>query len=335
MTLPVMNSTDSAIEAYEEFIAIESNTCSISEFLTNLGYVLDSLQYAIWAGFSCLRVYALRRQWAWALGVLVLALVPVPIDLTRIWITGLVFDPVLGCLAEVKYSPHTGMSLDLGSRLALITADIATAGINWAATRDFRSTDMLRAFGRATTLSRVLYQTGTAYFIVMTIMNVLYLLAWILPVILPPSSSAAYAVFGTLLNLFLVMYESLTAALVAEFLLRLHEAAHGRGAGAGGTSTLGSIDMGCDMVGGGQPDAAGVRSNERSLLEFARADVDQWIRGRRSESFVGEDLGRVGEDDGDLVLQDGEGEDGHCEARESVHGGWAVERQAVGSNICA
>lgn len=50
------------------------------------------------------------------------------------------------------------------SRMALIVADVIVLGVTWAATREtYRSQDLLRRFGRTTTLSSVLYTNGAAF----------------------------------------------------------------------------------------------------------------------------------------------------------------------------
>lgn len=48
--------------------------------------------------------------------------------------------------------------------MSLITADIIVLGVTWAATHEaHRSQNVLRGFGRARTLSSVLYTNGAAF----------------------------------------------------------------------------------------------------------------------------------------------------------------------------
>ncbi len=50
----------------------------------------------------------------------------------------------------------------IASRVALILSDVVVLGVTWMVTHTYRSQDILREFGRKTTLAGVLYQNGAS-----------------------------------------------------------------------------------------------------------------------------------------------------------------------------
>ncbi|EIW53114.1 uncharacterized protein TRAVEDRAFT_53526 [Trametes versicolor FP-101664 SS1] len=130
-------------------------------------YFLEAAQYVSWAAFSSLRVYALWKRWAWAALVLLLSVVPpvssgVRLPFADVFAGAL---PYADCPTQVNMSDQLFLSHQHSvSRMALIVADVIVLGVTWAATREtYRSQDLLRRFGRTTTLSSVLYTNGAAF----------------------------------------------------------------------------------------------------------------------------------------------------------------------------
>ncbi|KAI0816078.1 hypothetical protein BC628DRAFT_1481144 [Trametes gibbosa] len=236
--------------------------CVTATGFVYLEYLLECSQYATWAVFSCLRFYALRRQKHWAVLVLLLSLTPSFVVFT------------LG-LHNSIVSLH---SLSLVSRLSLIVGDFMVFAATWAATKEFRNQTVLCTPGRTMTLGAVLCKSGTLYFVIMTTMNALYLMTEVLSVCMTiepsafqvPERRTMVQEQGLVLfvNIFEDTYASITAILVSRFFFALQAAAANTGAASTYTSG-GSLSADVN---------AGARSTPLSLLEFARADLDQLCR---------------------------------------------------------
>ncbi|KAL1937303.1 hypothetical protein VTO73DRAFT_13867 [Trametes versicolor] len=114
-----------------------------------------------------------------------------------------------------------------------------------------------RRVRRAPTLSCVLYETGRAYFESVTLMHTLHLLSPLLSFVVPRSPARA----PDTMNLSLILIEPIIAILVHRFLLALQAAAS--------VSPAHPDDTFSDSDAG---------RNSPGLLQFARADIDEWIQ---------------------------------------------------------
>ncbi|KAL1937992.1 hypothetical protein VTO73DRAFT_12003 [Trametes versicolor] len=142
-------------------------------------------------------------------------------------------------------------SLTLVSRASLIVADAIVVMLTFAATHgQYRTQDVLHVYGRMETLTGVMCTNGAIYFLTLTIMNILYLGFY---TALFASGELATNRLVFLASFVNTMYDTLTAILTTNFLIRLREVAH--------AST--HISTPCD----GMPD----------ILQFAHGEVDSWL----------------------------------------------------------
>ncbi|KAL1937304.1 hypothetical protein VTO73DRAFT_13868 [Trametes versicolor] len=297
-------------------------------------------QYIIWAAFNCLRVYALQRpRWRCAAVVLVLSLVVVAADvvstipsysatavraqlarpraLVRWVLSTEQQDRSTGILQ--RYVPSSVNALIPGGWLTpprtlaqicccmlLVVAELVVMAVTWAEMAQYRqSTD----FRRVLTLSCVLYENGRAYFVSTMVMHTLHLVSPLLSVRTPRARlsgkappltpdiypqlaiPASPARAPDMMSLSIILVEPIIAILVNRFLLALQAAAASASAPHSvATLALSAVDSGRGSVG---------------LLQFVRADVDEWI-----QSEVAASTGSV---DSDEATLDGE------------RGGWGVQ----------
>lgn len=67
---------------------------------------------------------------------------------------------ILGRRALGLTFPWCLLPVIIASRVALILSDVIVLCFTWTVTHAYRSRDILRGFGRTTTLAEVLYQNG-------------------------------------------------------------------------------------------------------------------------------------------------------------------------------
>ncbi|EIW55679.1 uncharacterized protein TRAVEDRAFT_50170 [Trametes versicolor FP-101664 SS1] len=145
-------------------------------------------------------------------------------------------------------------TVSIVARVSVIVADVIVMALTWATTHRHQSVHVL---GVAKTLSSVMYRNGAMYFIVLTIINVLYLVSYSLALTAGATASGVRAsFFYSVIN---DTFTRLTAILMTHFLLDLQEAANAY------THPSGDSQL-----------------SSRSILQFARADVDHWIRELRT-----------------------------------------------------
>ncbi|EIW53133.1 uncharacterized protein TRAVEDRAFT_61247 [Trametes versicolor FP-101664 SS1] len=187
-------------------------------------YVLEILQYVIWAAFSCLRVYALQSgRWKVAAFVLLLSLVPVAVYSTREGFSRVYIDPAVGCDVEDRIAYKLFKMLDLASRVSLVAAEGIVFVVTWRETRDcVHELDVLRVHApRGRTLSSVFYENSGIYFAFLTLLNAIYAALLLL------SMTCEDCAVARATPAFDVFMEPLTALTFTHFLINLQEAARG------------------------------------------------------------------------------------------------------------
>ncbi|EIW53106.1 uncharacterized protein TRAVEDRAFT_53520 [Trametes versicolor FP-101664 SS1] len=150
--------------------------------------------------------------------------------------------------------PWCPLPVIIASRVALILSDVIVLCFTWTATHAYRNRDILRGFGRTTTLAEVLYKNGAIYFLVLTTLNILYLVVILLEDALGSGARESMGIFADFIT---ITYDSFTTILIVHFLVRLQEAA-------------------CP-----ESDSAFLESEDWEdigTLQFARVDVDSWAR---------------------------------------------------------
>ncbi|TBU47579.1 hypothetical protein BD309DRAFT_1053148, partial [Dichomitus squalens] len=126
------------------------------------------------AVFSCLRAYALSKNWPLALLILMLSLVPFGVNADYGYgLTGYV-EPMFGCMDADREPLNISIIayLELHVSLCLIIADILLIIITWV--RLYRR-HIFSETSKPLTFERVLIQNGTLYFIILLVMNALHL----------------------------------------------------------------------------------------------------------------------------------------------------------------
>ncbi|KAL1937307.1 hypothetical protein VTO73DRAFT_13871 [Trametes versicolor] len=134
-------------------------------------------------------------------------------------------------------------------------SDVIVLGVTWSVTHAYRSRDILRGFGRTKTLAGVMYKNGAIYFVVLTALNMLYLVVILLENTQSGGAREPKVLFADFIG---ITSDSFTTILVAHFLVRLQEAVRP------------ATDSVCPE--GGVPEVS-------RTLRFARADVDSWVHG--------------------------------------------------------
>ncbi|KAI0371683.1 hypothetical protein BV20DRAFT_978697 [Pilatotrama ljubarskyi] len=166
--------------------------CAASIYIFYVTYIL---QYAAWAIFSSLRVHALREQWAWSIIVLILSLVPV----------GTNMDPGLGCNTFIPLSDHQYNGILIATRSCLALADAIVVAITWATTYRFRNTNAV--LGTTTSLFSVMFRDA---------INLTDL---------PKISKVSNPLLGPTASVVTLYVSPLTALIVTQFLIDIHDAA--------------------------------------------------------------------------------------------------------------
>ncbi|KAL1937991.1 hypothetical protein VTO73DRAFT_12002 [Trametes versicolor] len=210
--------------------------------------VLEFLQYAFWAAFSGLRVYALRKQWAWGVLVFLLSIAPIFASATIMmrWLNVTV-DPTSRCTVTLQAVIIT--------RITLFMADVIVIAVTWMATTAQRAEDILMSIRRANTLSRVMFKNGALYFVALTTLNVLFLAFYAATY---TSTGASNIAITFLSNFVETIYDALTTILTTNFLLKLQEASYASARVSSYWQTRQCPD------------------EQLSVVQFARADVDHW-----------------------------------------------------------
>ncbi|KAL1937306.1 hypothetical protein VTO73DRAFT_13870 [Trametes versicolor] len=244
-------------------------------------YVLEILQYVIWAAFSCLRVYALQSgRWKLAALVLMLSLVPVAVYSTREGFSRVYIDPAVGCDVEDRIAYKlfkillVSISLDLASRVSLVAAEGIVFVVTWRETRDcVHELDVLRVHApRGRTLSSVFYQNSGIYFayVFLTLLNAIYAALLLL------SMTCADCAAARATPAFDVFMEPLTALTFTHFLINLQEAVRGETAAELSmvqfAVSIGDDYIADDHAGGAPPGVSAASFSDTN--ELVRADVD-------------------------------------------------------------
>ncbi|EIW53108.1 uncharacterized protein TRAVEDRAFT_24421 [Trametes versicolor FP-101664 SS1] len=266
--------------AYRQYCAAKA-----SAFL-----VLEFLQYAVWAdkftgriAFSGLRVYALRKQWAWGVLVSLLSIAPIFASATSY----ADYDAVVKCDSRsdqqvyrnaAKYTVSSRVDTPsilavIITRVTLFVADVIVIAITWMATTAQRAEDILMSIRRANTLSRVMFKNGALYFVyatstmtpsspltentfrALTTLNVLFLAFYAATY---TSTGASNITITFLSNFVETIYDALTTILTTNFLLKLQEASYASARVSSYWQTRQCPD------------------EQLSVVQFARADVDHW-----------------------------------------------------------
>ncbi|KAH9945400.1 uncharacterized protein BXZ73DRAFT_96391 [Epithele typhae] len=181
------------------------NLVTFDTSLTNNLYVISS--YMVWGTFSSLRALALTRSLILAVGILLLALVPVGINAVRY---GFDFnaanDPILGCVFG------NTLPSNLPPISSLITVDFTLIGVTWW--KIYAQARWSKVILARPTLSTVLLRDGTIYFIILLIMNALHMTFTLTT--LSQEGTNIVSNLG-------IFTDPVTAVLVSRFLLNLQE----------------------------------------------------------------------------------------------------------------
>ncbi|KAH9850531.1 hypothetical protein C2E23DRAFT_905093 [Lenzites betulinus] len=235
----------------------------------------SSYTYVVWAAFSSLRAYALRKQWVLAAIVLLLSLAPVAINMASYAYWSLEVDPIAGCVSGVTLPTAALQSSELAvsSRVSPVLADIIVFLITWSVTYGYHNQDVVQVAGRAPTLTSALFKNSgfINFSAVLTILNALYLACSLLQITVKgPAANRA----NFFLNLISNTYFGVISLVITDFIFKLQEAA--------------SASSGSRL----STDVVLVRSSRAdvSVLEFARADVDLWAREGRGTPDVADDV---------------------------------------------
>ncbi|KAL1937294.1 hypothetical protein VTO73DRAFT_13858 [Trametes versicolor] len=242
------------------------------------------MQYLVWAVFSFLRVYALQMRWECAVFVLILSLGHVAYG---IWVTAteaVVFDTSpnschsrppwsaelnTGCelarCSPTNTSDRASAAVAIAARAALVLAEMIVMAVAWSKMSPRRHRgDIVRVPYRPLTLSSVFYENGRIFFLLMLVAHTVYLVNRTVTVSATTTPALLYFVqFGPLL------IEPTIGILVNHFLISLQEAANRRTYhfGLDTHPHLATSDMAQDLT----------RCRPISLVQFARADVDEWL----------------------------------------------------------
>ncbi|EIW53135.1 uncharacterized protein TRAVEDRAFT_24438 [Trametes versicolor FP-101664 SS1] len=252
-------------------------------------------QYVIWAVFNCLRVFALQRpRWRCTAIVLILSLTAVAADVVQLPSVHSTLDRAplsAGCAARDKTPLQGFYSAEISVCMLLIAAELLVMAVTWAEMAHYRAS--ARRVRRALTLSCVLYENGRAYFVSVTLMHTLHLLS--------PLLSVRIHWDPTLVTLVPPLTLKIIAILVNRFLLALQAAASASAPHPDDTFLDSNLE--CDSA---------------SLLQFVRADIDEWIQseldfaspsslddGASTDSLDGEDRARWDEECGAALRRGG------------------------------
>ncbi|TFK78745.1 hypothetical protein K466DRAFT_473388, partial [Polyporus arcularius HHB13444] len=189
--------------------------CSCSMF-TQATFALIVLQFVPPAVFSALRAYVLSRSKLLGLFVLALSMSPAAANLVQYGyqLSG-ENDPPFGCIETDNVTPAISYKFVfiIVARVPIIVADIILIYVTWAKLNARDGLSGIRLHRRPT-LQLISVPTGTMYFVVLFILNVLHL----------AFSVTAFASDNDGVSLVTEFSSPITAILVSRFLLELQEA---------------------------------------------------------------------------------------------------------------
>ncbi|KAI9060842.1 hypothetical protein FKP32DRAFT_1020950 [Trametes sanguinea] len=160
--------------------------------------LFESLQYLPWAAFSALRTYALQRSRPWAILIFAFSLSPLIINLVAKHWQIVYEDLVEGCVIAntiptnlqracmCQAATHgienllTSHAVAILARLPLVLADIAIIVITW--TTQYTDHKLASTLRGNLNLATVLLRDGTAYFLILTAINVAQMVTGVLSV---------------------------------------------------------------------------------------------------------------------------------------------------------
>ncbi|TBU33886.1 hypothetical protein BD311DRAFT_684372 [Dichomitus squalens] len=190
--------------------------------LSILAQAVTYLQYLPWAAFSALRVFALSEEayrWPTSIVVFVLSSLIFGMNFARLHWLAPVQNSAIGtsCAVFGAVMPsEINKVFSTVPRACLIAADVIVIFTTWHATYRTRATvrNAFAPISSRRTLSSILLRDGTLYFVVVLVMNIIYLVLTMQRSQVDVVTQVSYVVELT---------EPMTAILISRFILNLQE----------------------------------------------------------------------------------------------------------------
>ncbi|TBU42033.1 hypothetical protein BD309DRAFT_897071 [Dichomitus squalens] len=210
------------------YFNISNASCAASAKGT---YAVNYSIYLVWAAFTAMRIYALRKNMLLSVIAFALSVVPFGVNLVtfRFGLTGEDIDP-FGCTEIAGVPVNLSKTVTIVSRSSLIAADCLAIGATWL------TLVRLRVIGHIGllqgSLASILLLDGTIYFLLLGIINCLHIAFTLLSLdIVLLQSTSGLVTFTT----------PISAVILSRFLLRLQSASL-RGTGSMPPSQVSSPD---------------------------------------------------------------------------------------------
>ncbi|KAI0694085.1 hypothetical protein C8T65DRAFT_744499 [Cerioporus squamosus] len=211
-----------------------SSSCSATYYSASLA---NALIYLPWAVFSALRGYALSQNRYLGIIIFILSSVPFGAECYGSYQGVTIYvDPADGCVVNLAGSDtylsvispsseahdydSTSVSIiaNLITRVPMVAADLIVVAVTWSAT--YKATREARVLGKQPSITKILFRDGNAYFIILTLLNILHLIFSLISI-----GSTNLSVHESILILWIPAF---TTILVSRFMLNLQAVTHNR-----------------------------------------------------------------------------------------------------------